>query len=86
MKRGARDRFIESAEGEGFCSSGESNRYRGGFHGIEREEYFGSEDFRLPVFRLKKKWMKNASYLSDRVEKTIERRGHFTNYTYLYAV
>lgn len=40
----------------------------------------------VSVFRLKRKWMKNASYLSDRVEKTIERRGHFTNYTYLYAV
>lgn len=40
----------------------------------------------VSVFRLKKKWMKNAWYLSDRVEKTIERRGHFTNYTYLYAV
>lgn len=40
----------------------------------------------VSVFRLKRKWMKNAWYLSDRVEKTIERRGHFTNYTYLYAV
>lgn len=40
----------------------------------------------VSVFRLKRKWMKNAWYLSDRVEKTIERRGQFTNYTYLYAV
>lgn len=40
----------------------------------------------VSVFRLKRKWTKNAWYLSDRVEKTIERRGHFTNYTYLYAV